>query len=102
MQYPSVKVDHRIEAIINDNENDNPYNYHSQRKVITENKKQIPMVIEKDDQVLETEEKIKTEKILNEIMKVMKVGRMLAESEPFPTINPVGLRSNRRRAHDTP
>ena len=32
----------------------------------------------------------------------MKVGRMLAESEPFPTIKPVGLRSNRRRANDTP
>ena len=33
----------------------------------------------------------------------MKLGRMLAESEPFPTIKPVGLRSNRKRTgNDTP
>ena len=32
----------------------------------------------------------------------MKLGRLLAESEPFPTIKPVGLRSNRKRANDTP
>ena len=36
-------------------------------------------------------------------MKLMKLGRMLAESEPFPTIKPVGLRSNRKRTgNDTP
>ena len=39
---------------------------------------------------------------MNEISKVMKVGRMLAESEPFPTIKPVGLRSNRRRVNESP
>ena len=57
------------------------------------------MMIEKED---EEEAKIKSDKLLNEISKVMKVGRMLAESEPFPTIKPVGLRSNRRRVNDSP
>ena len=56
------------------------------------------MMIEKED---EEEAKIKSDKLLNEINKVMKVGRMLAESEPFPTIKPVGLRSNRRRVNDS-
>jgi len=59
----------------------------------------MPMMIEKEDH---EEAQIKCTKIIAEIMKVMKVGRMLAESEPFPTIKPVGLRSNRNRANATP
>ena len=40
MNYPSVKVDYHIEAIINNQESDiqNNNNNMSQRKVITENK----------------------------------------------------------------
>jgi hypothetical protein len=56
-------------------------------------------LINKDEEGTET---IKSGKILTEINKLMKLGRMLAESEPFPTIKPVGLRSNRKRTNETP
>ena len=51
MEYPAGKVDYHIEAIINNQESDieNKNNNMSQRKVITDNKQKMPMMIEKED-----------------------------------------------------